>query len=93
MLRANGITNDRFSEVSCARIIDDRFDFATPTVALLTQPFNYQSRRIRRKTKFDLNMRVGIHSGSVLCGVLGLYLKRMLNLNIANVSIKNLTGN
>ncbi|XP_075585663.1 adenylyl cyclase 78C isoform X1 [Dermatophagoides farinae] len=29
-------------------------------------------KRVRKKTGVDLNMRIGIHSGSVLCGVIGL---------------------
>ncbi|RWS13387.1 adenylate cyclase type 8-like protein, partial [Dinothrombium tinctorium] len=29
-------------------------------------------KRVRQKTGVDLNMRIGIHSGSVLCGVIGL---------------------
>ena len=28
-------------------------------------------KRVREKTGVPLNMRIGIHSGSVLCGVLG----------------------
>ena len=32
----------------------------------------FESRRVRQKTGVDLNMRIGIHSGAVLCGVIGL---------------------
>ena len=29
-------------------------------------------RKVRDATGVDINMRVGVHSGSVLCGVIGL---------------------
>lgn len=33
-------------------------------------PLNY--RKVRDATGVDINMRVGVHSGNVLCGVIGL---------------------
>lgn len=35
-------------------------------------PLNTLLRKLRAATGVDINMRVGVHSGSVLCGVIGL---------------------
>lgn len=32
----------------------------------------YLHRKVRDATGVDINMRVGVHSGNVLCGVIGL---------------------
>ena len=39
-------------------------------------------KRVRQKTSVDLNMRIGIHSGSVLCGVLGCEFSRHRYLHV-----------
>lgn len=35
-------------------------------------PFFIHTRKVRDATCVDINMRVGVHSGNVLCGVIGL---------------------
>lgn len=39
---------------------------------LLITFFHYRGRLVREATGVDINMRVGVHSGNVLCGVIGL---------------------
>lgn len=34
--------------------------------------FSVYDRKVRDATGVDINMRVGVHSGNVLCGVIGL---------------------
>lgn len=41
----------------------------TAPVSILTSP---PFRKVRDATGVDINMRVGVHSGNVLCGVIGL---------------------
>lgn len=44
----------------------------SPSFSLVLIQGHCSSRQVRDATRVDINMRVGVHSGNVLCGVIGL---------------------
>lgn len=44
----------------------------TKMIMMMQADFLLHDRKVRDATGVDINMRVGVHSGNVLCGVIGL---------------------
>lgn len=46
--------------------------FKSKMIMMMKAGFLLHDRKVRDATGVDINMRVGVHSGNVLCGVIGL---------------------